>query len=84
MENERNDAYKEQKVSEERLKLVQEEQSRTQGKLKMKNDARVSELEMETSDLQMKLKELEQTHRSHEEDDFKKNTEYNKLNALIE
>lgn len=50
----------------------------------MKNDARVSELEMETSDLQMKLKELEQTHRSHEEDDFKKNTEYNKLNALIE
>lgn len=32
----------------------------------------------------MKLEELEKVTRVREEDDFKKNTEFNKLNALIE
>lgn len=84
MENERNEAYKNDKLSEERLKLAQEEHAKTQDKLKLKNDVRVSELEQEVTELQSKLKELELVHRSREEDDFKKNTEYNKLNALIE
>ena len=52
--------------------------------MKTKHDARVGELETQEHEMQSKLHELEKIHKSREEDDFKKNTEFNKLNALIE
>lgn len=84
VENARNDAYKNDKLSEERLKISQDEHAKAILKMKTKNDARVAELENQAHEMQQKLRELETIHKSREDDDFKKNTEFNKLNALIE
>ena len=53
-------------------------------KSKAKYEARILELEESLDEVTMKLKEAEARNRSREEDDFKKNNEFNKLNALIE
>ena len=45
MESERNEAYKNEKVSQERLKLVQEEHTRALAKMKIKYEGKVNDLE---------------------------------------
>ena len=45
MESERNEAYKNEKLSEERLKLAQGEFSKTGAKSKSKYESKISELE---------------------------------------
>ena len=45
MESERNEAYKNEKVSQERLKLVQDEHEKALAKMKAKYENKFSELE---------------------------------------
>ena len=45
MENERNDAYKNEKVSQERLKLLQEEHTKALAKMKAKYETKINDLE---------------------------------------
>ena len=45
MENERNEAYKNEKVSQERLKLAQEEHTKALTKMKTKYESKFSDLE---------------------------------------
>lgn len=52
-------------------------------KCKTKHETRVGELETQAHEMQLKLRELVTIHKSREDDDFKKNAEFNKLNALI-
>ena len=44
-ENERNEAFKDHKLSEERLRVAQEEHASIVAKLKSKNETKVNELE---------------------------------------
>ena len=46
--------------------------------------AKINELETLTREQQTSLKETENINRNREEDEFRKNTEFSKLNALIE
>ena len=84
MENERNDAYKNEKVSQERLKMVQEEHTKALAKMKTKYEGKFNDLESKLEEESSKRSEVEVHSRSREEDDFKKNNEYSKLNALME
>ena len=45
MENERNEAFKNAKVSEERLKMGQEEHTKALAKMKLKFETKINELE---------------------------------------
>lgn len=84
MEAERNEAFKNEKLSEERLRLAQEEHTKALAKLKTKYESRSEDLENQLHEMTTKLAENEQIIRGREEDEFKKNTEFTKLNALIE
>ena len=75
LENARNDAYKNDKVSEEHLKIAFDEHAKANLKMKTKHDARVGELETQAHEMQLKLRELVTIHKSREGDGFKKNTE---------
>lgn len=84
MESQRNEAFKNEKVSQERLKLVQDEHEKALAKMKAKFENKISELETQLQEESSKRTEVEVNSRTREENDLKKNTEYNKLNALIE
>jgi len=84
METERNEAFKNEKISVERLKIVQDEHTKALAKIKSKNESRIFDLETQLSDKSSKMTEVETINRNREEDDFKKNSEYDKLNALME
>lgn len=84
METERNEAFKKEKLSDERLRMGQEEHAKALAKLRSKYESRVAELEGQLLVLTTNLTENELKIRSREEDEFKKNTEFTKLNALIE
>ena len=45
MENERNEAFKNAKISEERLKMGQEEHTKALAKMKLKFETKINELE---------------------------------------
>ena len=71
-------------MSEERLKLVQDEHAKALAKMKLKYETKINELESQLQEESSKRTEAEVSSRTREENDFKKNTEFTKLNALIE
>ena len=63
---------------------MQDEHEKALAKMKAKYENKFSELETQLQEESSKRTEVEVSSRTREENDFKKNTEYNKLNALIE
>ena len=63
---------------------MQDEHEKALAKMKAKYENKFSELETRLQEESSKRTEVEVNSRTREENDFKKNTEFNKLNALIE
>ncbi len=84
MQNERNEAFKNEKLAEERVKILQEDHTKALAKLKNKYELKVGELDEQLRNLTSNMSDAESKHKSREDDELKKNTEFTKLNALIE
>lgn len=59
MEAERNEAFKNDKVSEERLRVALDEHSKALSKVKSKSDTKVAELELQLKDITVNIGESE-------------------------
>ena len=84
LENERGELYKNQKVSEERLRLAAEEHTKNKESFQKKSGQQVEELENQIARLTEDLKEKERSSKQRDDENFRKSHEHEKLNALIE
>lgn len=84
LETERNSFVRNEKLFEERIKFSMEDKDKIEKNLNTKWKSKVEEKDQQLKDNELKIKALEVQLRHKEDEGFKKTTEFEKLNALIE
>ena len=84
METEKNLALKNEKVLENRLVMIQDERDKQDRTIHEKHRQQIEDKEDQVRDLEYKIRQFENQLRQIEDDNFKRFSESEKLNALIE